>query len=328
MNFLDSDAQFRGTFFTSFLPAHLDHRVYGAFVQDEIAIRPDQLYLTVGTKFEHNDYTGLNVMPSARIAWTPTPQQTLWAAVSDAVRSPAEIDTNFRANLGSFSVPGNPTPFLIAFIGNPKVEDESLIAYELGYRRVIGKQFSIDFSSYYNDYNHQDTTEPAPDFFEATPAPAHIVVPLTYGNLMYGETQGIEVFGTWRVTNHWTLNPGYAFEEIHMHLRPASQDTTSVAAAEGASPHHSAQLRSRVDFPHGLTWDTSAYFVGRLTDPAEPSYTRLDSQLSWRFGEGGSISLVAQNLLKGLHQEFVDSTNSAQTTLVKRSAYIKFTWKF
>ena len=113
-----------------------------------------------------------------------------------------------------------------------------------------------------------------------------------------------------------------------MHLRPTSHDTTSIAAAEGASPHHSAQLRSRVDFPHGLTWDTSAYFVDRLTDPAEPSYTRLDSQLSWRFGEGGSISLVGQNLLKGLHQEFVDSTNSAQTTLVKRSAYIKFTWKF
>lgn len=327
-NFLDSDAQFHGTFFTSFIPAHLNRRVYGVFVQDEIAIRPDNLYLTVGTKFEHNYYTGLNVMPSARIAWTPTPKQTLWAAVSDAVRSPAEIDTNFRANVGSFYVPGDPTPFLIAFMGNPNVEDESLIAYELGYRRVIGKQFSIDFSSYYNDYNHQDTAEPAPDFFEASPAPAHIVVPLTYGNLMYGETQGIEVFGTWKITNHWTLNPGYAFEEIHMHLRPTSQDTMSVSAAEGSSPDHSAQLRSRVDLPHGLTWDSSAYFVDRLTDPAEPSYTRLDSQLSWRFGEGGSISLVGQNLLKSLHQEFVDSTRSAQTNLMKRSAYVKFTWKF
>ena len=186
VNFLDSDAQFHGTLFTSFIPAHLNRRVYGVFVQNEIAIRPDNLYLTVGTKFERNYYTGFNFMPSARIAWTPTPKQTLWAAVSDAVRSPAEIDTNFRANLAGFYVPGDPTPFLVAYIGNPNVEDESLIAYELGYRRVIGKQFSIDFSSYYNDYNHEYTTEPAPDFFEATPAPAHIVVPLTYQNLMYG----------------------------------------------------------------------------------------------------------------------------------------------
>jgi iron complex outermembrane recepter protein len=328
VNFLDSDAQSRGTFFASFIPADLNLRVYGAFIQDEIAISPDQLYLTVGAKLEHNHYTGFNLMPSARIAWTPTPKQTLWAAVSDAVRSPAEIDTNFRANLAGFYVPGDPTPFLVAYIGNPNVQDESLIAYEFGYRRVIGKQFSIDFSSYYNDYNHQDTTEPAPEFFEPTPAPAHIVIPVTYENLMYGETQGIEVFGTWKVTNHWTLNPGYAFEEIHMHLRPTSQDTTSVAAAEGASPHHSAELRSRVDLPHGLTWDSSAYFVDRLTDPAEPSYTRLDSQLSWRFGEGGSISLVGQNLLKSVHQEFADSTNSARTNLMKRSAYVKFTWKF
>ena len=328
LNFLDSDSQSHGTFFTSFVPADLNLRVYGAFVQDEIAISPDQLYLTVGMKLEHNHYTGFNFMPSARIAWTPTPKQTLWAAVSDAVRSPAETNANFRANVGSFYSPGDQTPFLIALMGNPNVQDESLVAYELGYRHVIGKQFSIDFSSYYNDYNHLDTIEPATEFFEETPAPPHYVLPYTYGNLMHGETQGLEVSGAWKVTDHWTLNPGYAFEEIHTHVRPSSQDTTSVAGVEGSSPDHSAQLRSRVDLPLGLTWDTSVYFVGRLTDPVEPSYTRLDSQLSWRFSEDGSLSIVGQNLAQGLHAEFLDSSESAQTTLVKRSAYIKFTWRF
>jgi iron complex outermembrane receptor protein len=165
-------------------------------------------------------------------------------------------------------------------------------------------------------------------FFEETPAPAHYVIPLTYGNLMYGETQGLEISGAWKVANRWTLNPGYAFEEIHMHLRPTSQDTTSVPGTEGASPHHSAQLRSKVDLPLGLTWDTSAYFVDRLTDPVEPSYTRLDSQLSWKFSEGGSLSIVGQNLTQGRHAEFPDSSLSAQTTLVKRSAYVKLSWQF
>jgi iron complex outermembrane receptor protein len=328
LNFLDSDSQSHGTFFTSFIPAHLDRRVYGSFVQDEIALSPNRLYLTVGAKLEHNYYTGFNLMPSVRVAWTPSQHQMLWAAVSDAVRSPAEIDANFRANLAGFSVPGYPTPFLLAFIGNPKVGDETLVAYELGYRRVIGKNFSIDFASYYNHYNHQNTSEPAPVFFEETPAPAHYVIPLTYGNLMYGETQGLEISGAWKVANRWTLNPGYAFEEIHMHLRPTSQDTTSVPGTEGASPHHSAQLRSKVDLPLGLTWDTSAYFVDRLTDPVEPSYTRLDSQLSWKFSEGGSLSIVGQNLTQGRHAEFPDSSLSAQTTLVKRSAYVKLSWQF
>lgn len=113
-----------------------------------------------------------------------------------------------------------------------------------------------------------------------------------------------------------------------MHLAPGSQDTTSVGAAEGSSPDHSAQLRSHLALPRGLSWDTSAYFVGRLTDPIEHSYTRLDTQLTWNFGEGTSVSFVGQNLLKDLHEEFVDSTGSAGTTQVKRSAYAKFTWRF
>lgn len=326
-NFLDSDAHSHGTLFTSFVPSDINLEVYGTFVQDEIAIRPDRIYLTVGTKFEHNHYSGFNVMPSARVAWTPTSKQTLWAAVSDAVRSPASLDTQFRANFASIDVPGQ-VPIEIAFIGNPHVDDETLIAYELGYRRTFGKRLSIDFASYFNDYNHQETTEPAPEFFEETPAPPHYVLPSTYKNLMYGYTHGLEVSAAWKITSRWTLNPGYAFEEIHMHLRPTSQDTTSVASAEGASPDHSAQLGSRVELPLGLTWDTSAYFVGRLTDPVEASYTRLDSQLSWQFSERGSLSVVGQNLAQGLHAEFFDTTDSARTTLVKRSGYLKITWKF
>ena len=134
--------------------------------------------------------------------------------------------------------------------------------------------------------------------------------------------------GNWQPARRWTLSPGYAFEEIHMHLAPTSQDTTSVAAAEGSSPDHSAQLRSHLVLVRGLSWDTSAYFVGRLMDPREPSYTRLDTQLSWSFGEGASVSFVGQNLVKDLHEEFVDATGSARSTEIKRSAYAKFTWRF
>jgi iron complex outermembrane recepter protein len=327
LNFRDSDSHARGPFLASFVPANLNTQLYGAFIQDEIVLSPDRLYLTVGAKLEDNHYTGVNVMPSARIAWTPTSKQTVWAAVSDAVRSPSALDAGFRAYNASFPGPGG-VPVVVALIGNPNVNDEALIAYEAGYRTTVGKRLSFDFATYYNDYNHLETTEPAPLFFEDAPAPPHFVLPVTFENLMHGETHGIEIAAAWKVTNRWTLNPGYAFEEIHMHLAPTSQDISSVAATQGSSPDHSAQLRSRVELSHGLVWDTAAYFVGRLTNPSEPSYTRLDSQLSWNFSERGSLAFVGQNLLKNLHQEFVDSTGSDRTTLMKRSAYVKFTWKF
>jgi outer membrane receptor protein involved in Fe transport len=59
-----------------------------------------------------------------------------------------------------------------------------------------------------------------------------------------------------------------------------------------------------------------------------PSYTRLDTGLSWALGERISLSLVGQNLLRDRHEEFVDTTGSTMSTLIKRSAYAKVEWRF
>jgi len=311
----------------SFIPAGLTTNLFSAAVQDEIILIPNRLSLTAGARLEHNYYTGFNFMPSARVAWTPGERQTVWAAVSDAVRSPSQVDAGFRANLGSFTPPNSPL-ILTSFLGNPNINDEALIAYELGYRAAVAERLSLDFATYYNDYNHLETSEPGAPFPESAPAPPHLVLPLIAENLMHGETQGIEVAANWKATNRWTLSPGYALENIHMHLAPASQDTTSVRDAEGSTPDHSAQLRSSVRLLHGLTWDTSAYFTDRLVYTKVPAYTRLDSQLSWQFAEKARLSIVGQNLVKDHHMEFVDDTASAGTTLVKRSAYAEVSWQF
>jgi len=316
-----------GNLAVSLVPAGLKTQLFGSFVQDEIAIVPNRILLTIGTKLEHNYYTGFDLMPSARVAWAPNPHHTLWAAVSKAERTPGETDTAVLANVSAFAGPGG-IPVLIRVTGNPHLKDEGLIAYEIGYRTTLRKQLSIDFTAYFNNYNDQYTSEPSAPFLEDPPPPPHLVIPLTYENLMHGETHGVEVAVNWQATHRWTLSPGYAFEEIHMHLAPTSHDTTSVSGAEGSSPDHSAQLRSHLDLSHNLFWDASAYFVGRLTDPSEASYTRVDTQLSWHFSESASVSFVGQNLVRDLHEEFVDATGSARTTLVKRGAYAKVTWQF
>jgi iron complex outermembrane receptor protein len=47
------------------LPERVSLETFNAFVQDEIALLPDRLHLTVGTKVEHNDYTGLEYQPGS-----------------------------------------------------------------------------------------------------------------------------------------------------------------------------------------------------------------------------------------------------------------------
>jgi iron complex outermembrane receptor protein len=250
-----------------------------------------------------------------------------WAAISQANRTPAETDTASRLNFAGFTGPGG-IPALAALVGNPRFNDEALTEYEVGYRTAVLENLSIDVAAYHGHYYNQETTEPAPPFFENTPAPPHLVFPVTHENLMQGEAHGIEMALNWKATDRWTLSPGYGFEQIRMHLDPTSKDTTSVLEAEGSSPVDSAQLRSQLELVHGIAWNASAYFVDRLRSGEVPSYTRLDTGLSWRWTEGLAMSLVGQNLVKDRHLEFIDDTGSVRSTLIKRSAYAKFTWQF
>jgi len=324
-NVTDSDTHGDLTF--SLNPSDVNMQQFSSFLQDEIAIVPDKLYLTAGTRLDHNYYTGFNVLPGAQVSWTPNQHRMLWAAISHANRTPAETDTASRINYAGFPGPGG-TPALAALVGNPHFDDEVLTAYQTGWRTTVLDSLSVDLAAYYGAYSSQQTIEPAAPFFEATPAPPHLVLPVTYENLMHGEAHGFELAANWNATARWTLSPGYAFEQIHMHLAPTSQDTTSILDAEGGSPVDSAQIRSHFDLPHRVGWDASAYFVDRLRSGRIPSYTRLDTGLTWRWTEGLAMSLVGQNLVKDRHLEFIDDSGSIRSTLIKRSAYAKFTWQF
>ena len=321
-----SRSETNGNLSASLNPPDLDMQLFSAFVQDEITIVPEKLSFTVGTKLEHNYYSGFTLMPSARASYALDSRRSLWAAVSSAERTPAETDAALRLNFAGFPGPGG-VPALAALIGNPHIKNEGLLAYELGYRTSFSGRLSIDIAAFYNLYDHQITTEPAAPSFESAPLPAHMVVPVTSQNLSHGETHGIEVAANWKVTDRWTLSPGFAFERIHMHTNPLSQDTGTAPETEGSDPHVKAQLRSHLSLSPSLGWNVSAYFVDRLNVLEVPSYTRLDTGLSWRAGERWSLSVVGQNLLKDHHLEFA-STAGLLPTLVRRGAYVKLTWQY
>lgn len=322
-----------GSLTVSMNPESRRLQMYGGFVQDEIALVPDRLYLTVGTKLEHDDYAGLGLMPNIRMAWAPTDHHMFWSAVSRTFRAPSRNDTNLVLNIGDIGTSPGGLPILLRLLGNPDFEYERLIAYEAGYRATISDRVSLDLSAYFNDYDHLQTTEPGTPFPENSPAPPHIVQPLMYENLMFGETHGAEIAGKWQVTHRWRLSPGYALELIHMHTQASSMDTQTVPFLEGAVPRHGAQLRSTLALKPGLDWNTSAYFVDRLIhqgpgDVVIPAHTRLDANITWKLKEGLSIAFVGQDLLKDNHVEFEDVNGSLQSSRVRRGGFVKFEWRF
>ena len=147
----------------SFNPSSLSQNLSSAFVQDEIRLA-DSVSLTLGSKFEHNIYTGFEAEPSGRLAWSPTGHQTLWAAVSRAIRQPSRTDEDLRLNVSALPGPGG-LDTLVSVFGNPNFKSEELLAYEVGYRVEPIKRVSLDFATFYNVYHDLRTVEPGDAIF-------------------------------------------------------------------------------------------------------------------------------------------------------------------
>ncbi len=311
----------------SFTPKNLTTQIFSAFVQDEIAIRSHRVYLSLGTKLEHEYYNGLNLQPSARVTWTPDERTTLWAAVSGAQETPSRSNTSIRYNYAAFPGPGN-LPILISLFGNPALKNERVIATEAGLRKQLSDKISFDSTVFYNRYSEVVSQEAGASRLETDPPPEHLLIPTYLSNLLYGETHGAEVFANVRLATRWTISPGYTFLTMHLHRDPASTDITSVPEIDGGIPNQQAQLRSNVNLPWHWRWTTSAYFVGRLAAPKIPSYTRLDINLAWQPSDKLSLGLVGQDLLRNLHQEYSGPDLTELPSLIRRNAYARITWRF
>jgi iron complex outermembrane recepter protein len=318
-----------GTIDQAFTPPDTQLHLFNTFVQDTVALDPGRVFLTVGTKLEDSYFTSFGFEPSARVAWTPSHWQTFWAAVSRAERTPDRRHEGLVAALAAIPDPeGSGTPLEVILFGNPQFMAEHVLSYEAGYRAQRGERLSFSVSAFFNRYDHLETLERGSEAFEPVPAPARFVVPITFGNLMYGSTEGAELAGSLKITSRWTLSPSYAFLEMHLRTKASSQDTTSALNYQGSNPQHQAQLRSHVEIFRNLSWDASSYFVSPLPAEQVPAYTRIDSQLSWKLGEQAEVGVVGQNLLHDHHLESNDTLTLVNPALIKRSAYARFVWHF
>ena len=312
-----------GTIDQAFVPADRAGQLWNFFVEDQITLKPDVLHLYLGTKLENNYFTGFVLEPSIRVTWNLSNRQTLWASISDADRAPSRHDLNLIAVLAAL-----PGPSEVVLLGNPKFQPEGVVAYELGYRTEINKRISVDLATFVNSYRNLESQEPLPSYFEPNTSPPLLVLPKSFANKIYGTTAGAEASVQWKVTNWWTLSPGYSFLQMDLHTNLDSLDTTTVPDTQGSNPGHQAQLRSHLNLPHGIDWDSNAYFVGPLPAQFVHSYTRLDSLLTWKFSERAQLSVVGQNLLTDRHVEADDTYDVVNSSEVKRTAYVKFAWRF
>ena len=313
----------------SFDPESKGDNLFSTFILDEFKLFNNQLRLTLGSKFEHNDYTGFEFQPNARIIWTPNDKHSVWTALSRAVRTPSRIENDGRGNstvVANPLIPDGP-PILLSLFGDHDVEPEDLFSFEIGYRFKIVDTFSIDIATFYNVYDHLRTLEPGNPFIEATPAPLHLLIPVNTNNKMSGETYGIEIAANWQVLEWWQIKSTYTYLDMELHLDNDSKDVLS-EGQEKQSPENQFTTRSIMNLPWNLELDTLFRYVDNLSDLDTNSYINLDFRLGWKPKDAIEISIVGQNLLNCDHKEFDSTLFNIRSTEVERGVYGSIKWQF
>jgi iron complex outermembrane receptor protein len=303
------------TEFLSYSPTKRQVNLFSAFAQGEFGLLPKQWKLTLGTKFEHNDYSGFEIQPSVRSWFLINDQQSLWAAVSRAIREPSRTDEDMKLDVGS--------PDLHILIqGNPDSQSENVLAYELGYRWNPTQNFLLDASLFYNEYEHLQTAE----MVGFKPFPPPPVLAMQMDNKMYGETYGLELAAYWQMTKDWKWVATYNYLDAQLHLNAESTDSNDTEQQEGNNPHHQATLRSLLTLPHRLELDTAIYYVDNLPNLNIAHYTRFDIRLGWQPKTNLEFSFGARNLFDKQHIEF--KTETFEPSEMQRNFYVHLNYRF
>jgi iron complex outermembrane receptor protein len=296
----------QNSYANSFNPNHEQSSLANIFAQDEITIVENRLRLTLGTKLEHNEFTGFEWQPSGRLAWTPTEKSTVWTAVSRAVRTPSRAEEDVQVIR-----PG------VTILGSHSGQSETLLAYELGYRALLSPRFSYDIVGFYHDYDELRSLEPIG------------LTTLEVQNKLKGESWGIELASDWQMLDWWRWRAAYAFIEINLHPKDGSIDIANTAQLlEGNAPRNQISLRSQLDLSRHVEFDAGIRYVDNLSNPHIPSYTEMDVRLAWRPRPELEFSLVGLNLLKDRHAEFAATQVITPQREIERSIYGKITWRF
>jgi iron complex outermembrane receptor protein len=304
-----------------FLPHQLTDQIYSGFVQDEIPLFHHGFSLTLGSKFEHNNYTGFEIQPSARLLWNLSPHQSLWASVTRAVRTPSRLDEDIQ--LTDFATT-TPLPIYLRASGDGHFQSEQLVAYETGYRTVVAAHGYVDLAVFYNNYNDIYSFQVGAPFFEIAPAPPHAIIPLLTRNGIHGSASGFEVAPDWKPVSWWELRASYAYLNMDLSVKPSSNDPTSVAGYEGSSPRHEVVAQSFLNLPKKLEFGQTFRYVSALRAQGVKDYETADVRLGWHLSRELELSVGGQNLLQPHHAAF--GGDPGGPVGIKRSVYAKLVW--
>jgi len=314
--------------------------LFTGFAQVSFPIFVENLQGILGTKLERNDYTGWEVQPTARFNWAVTETQTIWGAVSRAVSTPSRIqDEGTLHAFPGLYIPAFP-PFVpdpinvpsITILGNSRLEAQKQDSVELGYRFRPIQNMHVDVTGFYaftDDRVSVDIYSYLPGFPDA--------LAIAFDNVQTARVRGVEMAMLWQVLDRWQLHANYSY--LHLTARDHSNLSSLAMPAifpdsAKSTPTHQAKVRSVVELPFNLEFDSSFYYASHLNHISTSGetisgYTRFDFRLAWKPIENLELAAVMLNAFDKAHDEqFAIASGRVVPTDVARSYYGSVTWTF
>lgn len=315
--------------------AHNVDRWVTGYIQDEITLIPDQLKLTIGSKFEKNNFTGFEIQPSARIFYRANPNLAVWASVSRAVRTPLLIQREMVANVTQMrDLTGFPSPIPSnsTVIGSKDAKSESVVSFEAGIRGSLAQSWSYDVAAFVSNYdkittgtivNQQVVTMPVP--FPPYVLPIGVQTDFLVGNDGDAKSKGIEILTAGPITNWWKMEVSYSYLDLSI---TATRPATVTLTGDSGSSHHQIRAKSSMNLAEHFRLDTDVHYVSKSLGGGRKAYTDLDVRGTYQVNPNLELSVVGSNLLKKRRLEFYQDTLPLEPVYVPRSAFIEARARF
>jgi iron complex outermembrane receptor protein len=310
----------------TFTRGEIDPDIVNAVAQDSVALAGGRVEVTIGTKYEHSSFTGGALQPSTGVMWKPAPAHRVWASAARAVHTPSLVDRGVRLELAPVPLP-NGLLLVGGLVGNPDLENESLVNVESGYRLNLRQRLSFDAVAFRGHYDRVQSQEPpaGPVFTLVNGAPALLAL-ATYDNRREATTTGVELAARAQVRHGWDADASVSLFRM-VAFANGSQDPHT-ALIDGDTPAREWRLHSGWALGPRRLADVRLIRVGELAAARVPAYTRLDARLEWGLTPHLSITADGQNLLRRSHLETVMFSDSVASTRIPRSGNLGFTWRF
>lgn len=221
----------------------------GFFVQDDMEIIEDKLYINPGLNIQY--FSGNN-------QWVPNPR----------LGFKYKINPDWEVHLASGLYTQHPMEYqlLDTQYGNPELKAQEAIHYIFGTKLDIGEDWFIQCETYYKDYSNLFTSDPDPD--------------IRYTNNTKGYACGLDVILQKKLSEKWDGWLTYSYVQSNRKIdrrsnpqdfgqNPYAQQTDAWYPSDSERPHAFSMV---LNYKFDEKWKvalTQKYFAGKPYTPIE-----------------------------------------------------------